>query len=412
MKTNSSSNPDAKRAKRRSLRAFDRVNFTAGDVRDVFEPYLAIYLTTDRQWNPAQVGLTLSATSIASILTQAPIGGFVDKTRNKRLLIAIPSLLIAISYLVIVNFSVLPAVIAAQAAIGIAVVTVTPATAAISLGLVGHEQLDKRAGRNEAFNRAGNSLTAIAAGVLAQFAGRSWIFYILILLCIINAVLIFRVRAQDIDYQLARAGDTSNPDRPPAKPKDLLHNRALLIFSSVVLLFYLANAALLPLVSQQLSGGQQNAPSAFISACIVVSQLTMLPIAVWTGDIAERWGRKPLLLLAFTSLTVRASLYAFSSNPWFIVAVQPLDGLASGIFAVITIVVIADLTKGTGRFNLAQGSINTLIGVGSALSNLAVGILVKAAGFVTGFVTLAIVAAVGLVWLWRVMPETKDLAQS
>jgi len=84
------------------------------------------------------------------------------------------------------------------------------------------------------------------------------------------------------------------------------------------------------------------------------------------------------------------------------------NGIASGILAVLLVVVIADLTKGTGRFNLAQGVIYTTIGIGAALSNLAIGFLVKTAGFSVGFFTLSAVAAIGLIWLGLAMPETRD----
>ncbi|MEH1964224.1 MAG: MFS transporter [Nostoc sp.] len=70
--------------------------------------------------------------------------------------------------------------------------------------------------------------------------------------------------------------------------------------------------------------------------------------------------------------------------------------------------IVADLTQGTGRFNLAQGAINTMIGIGAAISNLASGFLVKAAGYKIGFITLGVIAAIGLLWLWLKMPETKE----
>jgi len=108
-------------------------------------------------------------------------------------------------------------------------------------------------------------------------------------------------------------------------------------------------------------------PSAFISACIAIPQFTTIPVAAWAGTNADRWGRKPLLLLAFAATTLRAFLYGLNANPWFVVGVQSLDGIASGIFAVLLVVVVADLTKGTGRFNLAQGAIYTTIGLGAAL---------------------------------------------
>ncbi len=181
------------KSSRRSLRALDRLNITLGDVRDVFEPYLAIFLATERHWNPAQVGIAITITNIAGILTQTPIGAMVDASKHKRLMVAIASLTIAISYLIILHVQAFPAVIAAQAGIGVAAVTIIPAVSAISLGLVGQDRLDRRISRNETFNRTGNAITAIVAGVLAQFIGLTWIFYLLVMLCIATMILIFRL---------------------------------------------------------------------------------------------------------------------------------------------------------------------------------------------------------------------------
>jgi MFS family permease len=400
------------RSPRRSLKALDRLNFTLGDVRDVFEPYLAIFLATERQLNPAQVGIAIAIANLAGIITQTPLGALVDASKHKRQLIAIASFVIAISYLTITSVQAFPIVLVAQAGIGIAAVTIIPAVSAISLGLVGQDRLNQRIGRNEAFNRVGNAITAVIAGVLAQFIGLTWIFYLLVLLCLATMILIFRVQSRDIDNAVARSDDAGDTDQEQSQPrttiKDLLHDRPLLIFSLSVFLFYAANAALLPLVGQQLTGGHSNMPSAFLSACIAISQFTTIPVAAWAGKAADRWGRKPLLLLAFAATTLRAFLYGLNANPWFTVGVQTLDGIASGVFAVLLVVVVADLTKGTGRFNLAQGAIYTTIGVGAALSNLAIGFLVKVAGFPVGFFTLSAVAAMGMVWLGLAMPETKE----
>jgi MFS family permease len=220
-------------SKNTSTRALDRLNLSLGDVRDVFEPYLAIFLTADRQWNPGQVGIVLSATSIAGILAQTPAGALVDASRHKRVLIAIASLAVGISYLVIVNFTTFVAVISAQAVIGISAVIIGPLVSAISLGLVGKDRLDKRVGRNEAFNHAGNVCAAIIAGLVGQFVGRVWIFYLLVLLCFISVVSVFRIRKQDIDNQQARGGNREdNGER--ATFKDLLRDRSLIIFGSTL----------------------------------------------------------------------------------------------------------------------------------------------------------------------------------
>ena len=397
--------------KRTSLRALDRFSIIAGDVRDVFEPYLTTFLTADRHWNPVQVGMAISMTSIATILTQTPIGAFVDRSHHKRLMIAVSSIAIAISYLVIINYPILPAVTLAQAIIGVAVVVITPALIAISLGLVGQQRLSQRTGRSEAFNRSGNTITAVLAAILGLTVGRIGVFYLLIGLSSVNALLIFGVREKDIDHDQARSTDKTHADHP-SRWQDLLQNHDLMKFLLVVVLFYAANTALFPLISQEISGNQANEPLVVISACIIVSQLAMIPVSAWTGVNANRWGRKPLMLIAFSILLLRSSLYIFSKDPGYLVTVQGLDGIASGIFSVLSVVVIADLTRGTGHFNLAQGAMNTMIGLGSAISNFALGFLVKAAGFSAGFIALSICAAIGLILLGTTMPETKDSEQS
>jgi MFS family permease len=395
--------PTTGRSPRQSLQALDLLNLCLGDVRDVFEPYLAIFLTA-RQFDPAQVGIALAIGNLAGILAQTPIGAVVDTTKHKRLLIAISAVVIALGYLLIINLSAFPVVLFAQAGIGVAAVTIIPTVSAISLGLVGQQRLTARIGRNEAFNRGGNAATAIGAGILAQITGLAWIFYLLIFLCIATIWWVFQIRDRDIDNKTARAGNASGGNQSTIG--DLLGDRALLTFSLVVFLFYAANAAILPLLSQKL-GSQANAPSGWISAFIVIAQVTTMPVAAWAGTAVDGWGRKPLLLLAFGATTIRAFLYGVNTDPWFVVWVQILDGLAAGIFVVAIVVVVADLTKGTGRFNLAQGGIYTTIGLGAAVSNLAIGFLAKTAGFSTAFFTLAAIASIGTLWLWLAMPETK-----
>jgi MFS family permease len=421
--TNRQKNQPQKNRQQQSLKALDRLNLSLGDVRDVFEPYLTIFLAADRHLNQAQIGVAIAVTNIAGILAQTPVGALVDASRYKRLLVAVSLLAIAISYGFVVG-SALPMVIAAQAVIGVATVTITPALNAISLGLVGKERLEARVGRNEVFNRFGNVVTAVIAGTVGLFVGRSWIFALLILLCLISVFVVYQIRNGDINQAIARADDevksdeTSNSEissdthesEQRSSLKDLLRDRKLRNFGLAVVFFYLANAVLLPLVSQELIGGQKNASSAtsvYVSGCIVLSQLVMIPVTGWVGKNVDRWGSKPLSLIAFSTVLLRALLCTLNKAPWYLVAVQGLDGIASGIFTVLIVVIVADLTQGTGRFNLAQGMVQTLVGVGAAFSNLAIGFLAKAAGYNTGFFSVAVVAAIGLGWYWFAVPETK-----
>ncbi|MFO0957110.1 MAG: hypothetical protein U0800_06535 [Isosphaeraceae bacterium] len=84
-------------------------------------------------------------------------------------------------------------------------------------------------------------------------------------------------------------------------------------------------------------------------------------------------------------MPIRGLLYTLTANPFLLVGIQLLDGIGAGIFGVVSVLVVADLTRGTGRFNLTQGAMATATGIGAALSNLLTGYIVKRAGFDAGF---------------------------
>jgi predicted MFS family arabinose efflux permease len=143
-----------------------------------------------------------------------------------------------------------------------------------------------------------------------------------------------------------------------------------------------------------------------MSACVVTTQLVVALLASWVGLEAHQWGRKPLLLIAFAVLPVRGVLYTLTDAPVGLVAIQVLDGIAAAIFGVVSVLVIADLTKGSGRFNLTLGLVTTAVGIGAALSQSIAGAIVQHVGYHAGFLFLAAVAATALVLLWVAMPET------
>jgi MFS family permease len=86
--------------------------------------------------------------------------------------------------------------------------------------------------------------------------------------------------------------------------------------------------------------------------------------------------------------------------------VQLLDGVGAGIFGALFPLVVADLTRGTGHFNVSQGAIATATGVGAALSAGIAGFIVVQAGYGAAFLSLAGVAGIGLGLFVVMMPET------
>jgi MFS family permease len=173
-------------------------------------------------------------------------------------------------------------------------------------------------------------------------------------------------------------------------------------------LFHFANAAMLPLLGEMLARGQGRSSMMFMSACVVTTQLTITLIASWAGRKAGAWGRKPMLLIAFGVLPLRAILYTLTHNTAALIAIQVLDGVGAGIFGVVSVLVIADLTQGSGRFNLTLGAISTAVGIGAALSQTIAGMIVHHFSFDAGFLFLAAVAAAAFGILYYCMPETRD----
>lgn len=93
----------------------------------------------------------------------------------------------------------------------------------------------------------------------------------------------------------------------------------------------IANAAILPLLGEMLAKGQGRSSMMFMLACVVTTQLAITLIAAWSGKKAGAWGRKPLLLIAFGVLPVRAMLYMLTNNTELLVVIQVLDGIGAGI---------------------------------------------------------------------------------
>ena len=183
--------------------------------------------------------------------------------------------------------------------------------------------------------------------------------------------------------------------------------KPLLIFAVCVTLFHLSNAAMLPLVGQKLALQDKNLGTSLMSACIIAAQVVMVPMAMLVGARADRWGHKRFFLAALLILPVRGVLYTLSDNKAWLVGVQLLDGVGAGIFGAIFPVIVADLMRNTGRFNVAQGAVITAQSIGAALSTTLAGLVVVNGGYSAAFLTLGAVAAVGSVVCWFALPETQ-----
>ncbi|NUT87352.1 MFS transporter [Pseudomonas corrugata] len=394
---------------RRNELSLDSLNFFLADVRDGLGPYLAIYLLAVHKWDPASIGLVMTLAGVAALLAQAPAGALLDRTHAKRTVVIVAALLVTGSCLLLPWMSAFTLVALTQTVSAIAGSVFAPAIAAISLGITGPQAFTRRTGRNETFNHAGNACSALLAGGFAYLFGPVAVFYLMAVMTVGSIIAASLVSANAIDHDVARGFNPASTGGHghPSGLSVLLSNRPLCLFAVCCALFHLANAAMLPLVSQKLALVNLQMATPLTSACIVAAQLVMVPMAILVGAKADRWGRKPLLLVGFLILPLRGLLYVVSNDPYWLVAVQLLDGVGAGIFGALFPVVVKDLTQGTGRFNVSLGALSAVFGLGAALSPGLAGWVVHSAGYDAAFVTLAAVAGVAFLLLLLAMPETR-----
>jgi len=283
-----------------------------------------------------------------------------------------------------------------------------PTVVAITLGLVGRARLAERLGRNQRFSAAGGVAVTLTMALVA-YSEAPWAMFVPAALAVPVLVSLSQIRGGEIDFARASGAEPADAEGPQrASYAALLKNRQLLTFAACAALFPVANASMMPLLGGGLAyeGKRQAAP--LIAALIIVPQLLVGLLAPWVGRSAEKHGRKPLLLVGFAALPIRAVLFALISNPLALIVIQLLDVITGAVLGVLTPVIIADVTKGTGRFNLSQGMFGTVMGVGASLSPTLTGLIVDHFGRSTGFASLAAEGLVALVILTVFLPETKE----
>jgi MFS family permease len=396
----------------RSLRGLDWFIFFVADVQTGFGPFVSVFLTTQK-WTQIDIGFVLTAAGFASLIGQMPGGALVDAARSERLVAGIAIVAICAAALGYAAHPVFPVVLSAAVLQALASCVLGPAIAAISLGLVGHAAIGERLGRNARFASVGNGLAAAAMGACGYLVSARAVFVVTVLLLGPALLALRRIVPAEIDPERAHG---ATPRRRTAKPatkwSDLLYNRPLLIFAACLMLFHLANAAMLPLMGSVVTMRSARWATLLIAVCIVVPQLLVATLSPWVGRQAQIWGRRPLLLIGFAALPVRGILFASVTNPELLVIVQLLDGITAAVLSVMVPLVVADLTRGTGHFNLGLGVIGTFTGIGASLSATLAGYMSDYLGSPAAFAGLAAIAVLGLTVLWLLMPESRDIVEA
>lgn len=390
----------------RSRLGLDWTNFFVSDVQTSFGSFVAFYLA-GLNWSKPDVGLVLTIGGLAAVISLVPGGALADEMTRKRLLVACGISSLAGAALIYAVAPIFHMVVFAEILHGVTAGLIGPGISAISLGLVGRRAMSARTGRNQRFQAAGTAITAGLMGLIGARFSTGAIFFATAGFCVPALLALSLIRPKEIDYHRARNAKAGEKSKDFSRLFDLAKNPPLLAFAGCLMLLQLADASMLPIIGENLALGGGAGTSLYMSGLIVVPQVTVAALAPWAGYHSEKRGRKPLLLLAFLIETLRAALLAFFSSYSMLLLVQFLNGISGSIIGVLTILVITDLTTGSGRFNLTTGVVGMLQAIAAAVSTTVTGFLFARFGTSIGFLAITSVAIAATLLLWLAVPETK-----
>ena len=390
----------------RSQVGLNALNFCVGAIQTAFGPFFTVYLT-QKGWNQVDIGFALSVGTAAALIFQLPAGALIDAVHLKRVAIAVALLLIGLSAMAVVAAPTEVSVLVSRVLQAFAGCLLTPAIAALTLKLSGHDAFGERLGTNGRYASLGNAVAAAVLGGVAYYVSEGAVF-------IFTALLIVPALATLLAF---RRGDLVEDDHPathhprvrkqsPHRPRHIFHDPTLHVFAVCILLFQFANAAMLPLALNTLSKHIDDT-GFVVSTAIIVPQIVVVACSPWAGRLAQSIGRKPILLLGLVAVPLRGLLFAMNPDAVLLVAIEVLDGVSATVIGMIMPLIAADLTRRTGYLNLAIGALGLAAGLGATASTTAAGWVADMFGAPAAFLGLALIGFGAVATAWRGMPETR-----
>jgi MFS family permease len=388
-------------------RGLDWFNLFVANIQTGFGPFIAVYLIS-QSWTQTSIGLALSIGTVTAMASQIPAGALVDAIPNKTRVAAFSVLAFTACALMFAVYPIPLFVYLAEVLHGISSCTLGPATAAISLIIAGRFGMSLRLGRNARYAAVGNGVGALLMGACGQYVSERAVFYLTAAFTLPALAALLPLR------RVAIAGsDLLPPPRQPGQGRaqflHVLADRRLLIFCGCAMLFTFANAPMLMLMSSTMTAKVGN-PSLLIAACIVLPQIIVALASPAMGRLAERRGRRIVLLIGFCMLPLRGLMFATSTNPTLVVAVQALDGVGGACFGIMLPLIVSDVAARSGHFNLSLGFVGFAVGIGGTLSTPAAGWLADHFGLRVAFFFLSAVGIAAVLLVLTAMPETRPRA--
>jgi len=303
-------------------------------------PYLPLYLG-QKGLTDAQIGLVSTLAAVGG-LAQFPLGLWSDRRQRRKpfLLVSLGALAAATLLLPQAN-NLLPlgllVILFAENGICRAVVESLSGAEAAALAKPG--EVGTALGALRFWKPIGIVAVALFGSLLAE---REGVDSILVPVAVVQGLAFAAAWLIHDRNNLIRPRSVARDAVPPAPAqKALRKDRGLMAFIAAMVLFHACNAPGGVYLGLYLKR-DLHAPERLLSYAFVVSMLAWMLVARPAGRMADRWGRRPLLIFAWATMAVRLALVALARSPWEVIAVQVLDGLASGLFSILAAAWVTD----------------------------------------------------------------------
>ena len=367
-------------------------------------PYLPLYLG-EKGLSDTEIS-SISALAALAALAQFPLGLWSDRLQSRKPLLAAALGLLAVATFLLPRaesaFALgLLVLLFAENGLCRAVVESLSGAEAASLAPAG--QVGAAMGALRFWKPVAVVSVSLAGGWYAERFGIESIFGWLVALqglAFFASLLIHDRDAQKWSAPLPR--DVSSASERRSRPR--CWDGSLWAFIAAMVLFHACNApggVYLGLFMAR----ELEAPAALLSHAFVVSMVVWMLLAWPAGRLADRWGRRPLLILAWTIMATRLALVALVRSPWEIVAIQALDGAASGVFSILCAAWVTD-RLGADRASEAQVIVGASLVLGSAVGPALSGPIAEALGYRGLFGLWAGVGALATAVVVLCVPET------
>lgn len=365
----------------------------------------------------------MAVMNITGILCQIPAADFFDKTSHKKLVIATAVSVAAFTTAAPSWFSQFGAVMAVKAIEGAAGAFFLPSLMSLVFAICKVvEEVPKYVATAETINKIGSALFTVGCGLISYFSypDVKAIFYLLGAGGIVAALFVMWIPTSAIDSDRARqlrsmaVGKKENNTAEAMSYKIILSDKKILAFAVCTFLYHLANAVVVPLVTQYIGITDKRMSLTLTSIALLLSFLVQAMTNQAIRILIERVQLKTLFIAANVVLLLRCTaivlLIEMWANTYALVATQVLDGIGAGIYDTLIPIVVGQLTQGSGRFGFVYGVNLFAWRIGHTISFLLGESLAHGVSYTVAFLTQAgigLLSLMALVTIFSVNPLEK-----